>query len=146
MCENPRRGRQARNFTTNVPKILDLKSSSEQIFSKNWRLINHQCHHRSETKQCPTSNKVQIMKIRIHFNLSSVSLHHTVILKQRWSQEYTETTNHRPSILVCIAQRWVVAVVYFGLFFSVLTFHISDGISIQNKKNKEIKGYVTDLN
>ena len=32
MFENPRRGRQARNFTTNVPKILDLKSSSEQIF------------------------------------------------------------------------------------------------------------------
>ena len=32
MPENPRRGRQARNFTTNVPKILDLKSCSEQIF------------------------------------------------------------------------------------------------------------------
>ena len=32
MSENPRRGRQARNFTTNVPKILDLKSSSEQLF------------------------------------------------------------------------------------------------------------------
>ena len=32
MFENPRRGRQARNFTTNVPKILDLISSSEQIF------------------------------------------------------------------------------------------------------------------
>ena len=32
MFENPGRGRQARNFTTNVPKILDLKSSSEQIF------------------------------------------------------------------------------------------------------------------
>ena len=29
--ENPRRGRQARNFTENDPKILDLKSSSEQI-------------------------------------------------------------------------------------------------------------------
>ena len=27
--------RQARNFTTNVWKILDLKSSSEQIFSEN---------------------------------------------------------------------------------------------------------------
>ena len=25
MFENPRRGRQARNFTKNVPKILDLK-------------------------------------------------------------------------------------------------------------------------
>ena len=34
MFENPRRGRQAKNFSTNVPKILDLKSSSEQIFSK----------------------------------------------------------------------------------------------------------------
>ena len=34
MFENPRRGRQARNFTTNVSKILDLKSSSEQIFSR----------------------------------------------------------------------------------------------------------------
>ena len=32
MFENPRRGRQARSFTTNVPKILDLKSSSEQTF------------------------------------------------------------------------------------------------------------------
>ena len=36
MFENPRRGRQARNFTTNVPKILDLKSSSARtdIFRK----------------------------------------------------------------------------------------------------------------
>ena len=40
MFENPRRGRQARNFTTNVPKILVLKSSSEQIFSKNWRSVS----------------------------------------------------------------------------------------------------------
>ena len=33
MFKNPRRGRQGKNFTTNVPKILDLKSSnSEQIF------------------------------------------------------------------------------------------------------------------
>ena len=34
MFKNPRRGRQARNFTTNAAKILDLKSSSEQIFSR----------------------------------------------------------------------------------------------------------------
>ena len=32
MFENPRRGRQARNFTTNASKILDLRSSFEQIF------------------------------------------------------------------------------------------------------------------
>ena len=37
--ENPRRGGQARNLTTNVPKILDLKSSSEQILSKNYRWV-----------------------------------------------------------------------------------------------------------
>ena len=30
---------QARNLTTNVPKILDLKSSSEQVFSKNCRWV-----------------------------------------------------------------------------------------------------------
>ena len=39
MFENPRSGRQARNFTTNVPKILYLKSSSEQIFSENCRWV-----------------------------------------------------------------------------------------------------------
>ena len=39
MFENPRRGRQTRNFTTDVPKILVLKSSSEQIFSKNLRWV-----------------------------------------------------------------------------------------------------------
>ena len=32
MSENPRRGSEAKIFTKNVPKILDLKSSSEQIF------------------------------------------------------------------------------------------------------------------
>ena len=35
MFENPRRSRQARNFGKNIPKILDLKLSSEQIFSEN---------------------------------------------------------------------------------------------------------------
>ena len=37
--ENPRRGRLARDFTTNVSQILDLKSSSEQIFSENCRSV-----------------------------------------------------------------------------------------------------------
>ena len=39
MFENPRGGRQARNFTKNVSKILDLKSSSEQIFSESCRWV-----------------------------------------------------------------------------------------------------------
>ena len=37
MFENPRRGRQVRNFTANVPKIIE--SSSEHIFSENWRWV-----------------------------------------------------------------------------------------------------------
>ena len=40
MFENPRTGRQAKNFATNVQKILDPKSSSEQIFSENWRCVS----------------------------------------------------------------------------------------------------------
>ena len=32
--ENPRSGKQARILPKNVPKILDLKSSSEQLFSE----------------------------------------------------------------------------------------------------------------
>ena len=39
MFENPRSGRQGRKFTTNVPKILDLKLPSEQMFSENWRWV-----------------------------------------------------------------------------------------------------------
>ena len=39
MFENPRRpGRQARNFTTNVPKILGLNSPFVQIFSRKMTL------------------------------------------------------------------------------------------------------------
>ena len=40
MFENPRRGKEARNFTTNAPKILDLKSSSEpRYFPENCRWV-----------------------------------------------------------------------------------------------------------
>ena len=40
MFENPTTGREARNSITKVPKILDLKSSSLQIyFFQNWRWV-----------------------------------------------------------------------------------------------------------
>ena len=41
MFESTRRGRQARNFATNV----DLKSSSEQIFSENCRWVPLNLHN-----------------------------------------------------------------------------------------------------
>ena len=49
MFENPRRGRQARNFTENDPKILDLKSSSEQIIFRKLQLgAPDQIRHRNK--------------------------------------------------------------------------------------------------
>ena len=51
MFENNRRGRQARNFTTNVPKILNLKSSSEQIYSENCRWVPLKHHHQQFKKK-----------------------------------------------------------------------------------------------
>ena len=52
MFENPRRGRQVRNFTTNVPKILDLKSSSEQIFSKEGTTKKFKCGRPLKEESC----------------------------------------------------------------------------------------------
>ena len=54
MSENPRRGRQARNFTTNVPKILGLKSSSEQLFSENCRWVPLIIHEYEYFTDLPT--------------------------------------------------------------------------------------------
>ena len=53
MFENPRRDTQARNFTTNVSKILDLKSSSEQIFFRKLSLgaPENDVRFRLQTKQ-----------------------------------------------------------------------------------------------
>ena len=52
MFENPWKGKQARNFTTNVPKILDLKSSSEHIFSENYRWVPLNCYVSNKRKPC----------------------------------------------------------------------------------------------
>ena len=75
MFENPGRGRQARNFTANIPKILDLKSSSEQIFSENCRWVplffenqpNESRSHLSGKRQkarflSPRSSKIIVTK------------------------------------------------------------------------------------
>ena len=53
MFENPRRGRQARNFTTNASKILDLKSSSEQIFLRKLSLgAPGVCQNSTRSRAC----------------------------------------------------------------------------------------------
>ena len=53
--ENARRGRQARNFSENDPKILDLKSSSEQIIFKKLSL------------GAPVSSKEQVKSLKVYY-------------------------------------------------------------------------------
>ena len=67
MFENPRRGRQARNFTTNAPKILDLKSSSEQIFSRKLPLGAPELSHIVDRILLPTKFEAE-RKIKSKLN------------------------------------------------------------------------------
>ena len=53
--ENARRGRQVRNFSENDPKILDLKSSSEQIIFKKLSL------------GAPVSGKEQVKNLKVYY-------------------------------------------------------------------------------
>ena len=53
--ENARRGRQARNFSENDPKILDLKSSSEQIVFKKLSL------------GASVSSKEQVKNLKVYY-------------------------------------------------------------------------------
>ena len=53
--ENARRGRQARNFSENDPKILDLKSSSERIIFKKLSL------------GVPVSSKEQVKNLKVYY-------------------------------------------------------------------------------
>ena len=82
MFENPRRGRQERNFTTNNPKILDLKSFSEQIFSRKLPLGAPESSagfflsfstviFRSGTRAVMISDRDRIQALRIYNMVSS---------------------------------------------------------------------------
>ena len=65
MFENPRRGRQAINFTTNVPKILDLKSSSEQIFPRKLPLgAPALCERYNDFCHCKPSELLRVVERR----------------------------------------------------------------------------------
>ena len=82
MSENPRRGKEARNFTTNVPKILDLKSSSEQILSENWRWVPPDFTPHSFKKSCDkfSNNEVQTSFSLSHNNIVSLNCNFEEIL------------------------------------------------------------------
>ena len=65
MFENPRRGRQARNSTKNVPKIVDIKSSSEQIFFRKLSLGAPGTYRKKYLHGIPS---ISVGKISMAFN------------------------------------------------------------------------------
>ena len=81
MFENPRRGRQARNFTTNVPKIPDLKSSSEQIF---FRKSSLGAPDRGQSLADDGDNSVKVFdsngKFDFRFNPQTDDAHTTLVI------------------------------------------------------------------
>ena len=108
MFGNPRRGRQAGNFTRirNVPKILDLKSSSEQIFSKNWRWVPLKSGFDSRSR--PFFNRLKLfIQLRDHFHLYILSavqnMSHFI-----WEVVYyIQFSNHRRKSQTQILRRFV---------------------------------------
>ena len=106
MFENPRRGRQARNFTTNVPKILVLKSSSEQIFSRKLPL------GAPDKYSSVAENNVQTLKVRL-FTTKVIKRHVKLHVKSnvtkipRESTPYITLFTARSRIFLPAAVLWV---------------------------------------
>ena len=74
---------QARNFTTNVPKILDLKLSSEQIFSRKLSLGAPVLSHSSFTTFCKSSGIFENEPSNIWSHLSSDNGPNITLTKER---------------------------------------------------------------
>ena len=86
MFENPRGGRQARNFTTNAPKILDRKSSSEPIFSENCRWVLLNCGKTLPNKLQKLQNRAARVITSSNFDVEVDSLFHKLSWKNLKSQ------------------------------------------------------------
>ena len=96
MFENPRRGKQARNFTTNVPKILDLKSSSEQIFSRKLSLGAPELSLRNFVIATGNPNPVLANKIISYLPMFPKSL--WAVLEGIWIQSVDSNTFQNGSL------------------------------------------------
>ena len=139
MFENPRRGRQASNFTRNVPKILHLKSSSEQIFSENCRWVplssgTSEIHpdcgitvRSSGEWICPMSNRIccEFKQIELNWNriVHQNALWSLVFSNTRpWNKQISAPEANQPSS----QERWQVADLKAETFEDVLYLFSSD--------------------
>ena len=108
MFENPRRDTQARNFGKNVPKIVDLKSSSEQIFSENCRWVPLIClrvlreSNKSWFDSYSVRNSVLIIShitfrdCRVHMFSDNLSLNSCI-----WNDAMTYLSDHQTITSQC---------------------------------------------
>ena len=77
---------QARNFTTNAPKILDRKSSSEPIFSENCRWVPLNCGKTLPNKLQKLQNRAARVITSSNFDVEVDSLFHKLSWKNLKSQ------------------------------------------------------------
>ena len=122
MFENPRKSRQARNFTTNVPKILDLKSSSEQIFFRKLSLgapdfgtrkscWSQRCDVAGSTSKGNRSFRYKVFTIQVDVSkqTQAVKLHRTFdnlhVNRKNILGEYS--SSFKPSLLNYLHLDWI---------------------------------------
>ena len=113
MFENPRRSRQARNFKTNVPKIVDLKSSSQQIFSENWRWVPLWCTSQFSGQTSPNW-------------YGSDPPHYKLFHNELYASRYLYARRHVYNATVNINLKNLILVFYSGLSIKLAENHSSD--------------------
>ena len=123
MLENPRRDRQARNFTTNAPKILDLKWSSEQIFSRKLPLGAPVITLVVNISTCTYNWKGFINEFTFPAHLYLVSQYYLLYRRECFTGKYTTCKIHKNYI-----QDWFI-------FHNLTREFIDDLISVISLRN-----------
>ena len=117
MFENPRRGRQAKNLTKNVPEILDLKSSSEKVFCRHSNSYPVECKHSAVARglqdfncSCSVSYSRRVLGIPEWVRISNALCRYIVLFmvhsKHCFFFQFWLGLISRTMINYCTAQIW----------------------------------------
>ena len=117
MFENPRRGRQAKNLTKNVPEILDLKSSSEKVLCRHSNSYLVECKHSAVARglqdfncSCSVSYSRRVLGIPEWVRISNALCRYIVLFKVHSKHcfffQFWLGLISRTMINYCTAQIW----------------------------------------
>ena len=117
MFENPRRGRQAKNLTKNVPEILDLKSFSEKVFCRHSNSYPVECKHSAVARglqdfncSCSVSYSRRVLGIPEWVRISNALCRYIVLFmvhsKHCFFFQFWLGLISRTMINYCTAQIW----------------------------------------